>query len=242
MYFLIDPTTNRVLSAALIDKDDAHTLEFIFPEAEENQVLAWFDSDAVPEHFVIDDNGDIQPLAKQQQVEQGIIQLDDDQEIEEDRIVTKSLEKQVKEGLIELKDTQKIVDNQIVEMSLQEQIDKNLLTLESPYQYLDGNEIKLWSIEQVLTQQLAKTQADAKILDADLRRMVEKTIAEKYSAGYELKLTKDFSLWAAEGCPADDARQQKFLAMQQEVDAIKASFAEQKTQIANLLATLPSDV
>lgn len=239
MYFLIDPSCHRVLSAALIEKDDTYTLESIFPEAKDNQVLAWFDGHDVPEHFTIDEQGDIQVLSKQQQMEQGLLKLGNDQEIVGDAIVSKPLEKQVSEGLIELKETQKIVDNQIVDMSYQEQIDKGFLTLEPPYQYLQDNEIKLWSIEQVLAQNLAKTPADVKVLAADLRRSIEKAIAAKYSAGHELKLTKDFSLWAAEGFPADDPREQKFLAMQQDVDTIKATFLGQKAQIAALLESFP---
>lgn len=239
MYFLIDPSCNSVLSAALIEKDDSYSLHSVFPEAENNHVLAWFDGHDLPEHFTVDESGEIQALSKQQQVEQGLLLLSEEQEIVDDQVVTKPLEKQVSEGIIELRETQKIVDNQMVDMSYQEQIDKGLLTLEPPYEYLEDNEIKLWSIDQVLSKDLAKTQSDAKTLAADLSRSIEKVIATKFSAGYELKLTKDFAIWSAEGSPADDPRQQKFLAMQQEVDAIKASYADQKAQIAALLDSLP---
>ena len=141
--------------------------------------IGWLEGIEIPQHFRIDDMGNVIDLSLVEQVNAGILSLDSDEKIVNNRVVMKSLEEQVEEGLLSMESDEKIVNNRIVMKSLQEQVDEGVMTLESDEKIVN-NRIILKSLKEQLAEGLIVLDADQKIVD---NLIVEKSIEEQVEEG-----------------------------------------------------------
>lgn len=268
MYIVREKETKTVLTvnpAALDPKLDPKDIYADFdPKSME---IGWTNSIGIPEHFKINQNGEIVELTLKEKAAEGIIALSPNQKIENDqiieiekteeelvkegviklsphekledgRIVPKPLEEKFKEGLIELAPHEKIENGQIVQKNIQEQVDEGLILLNEPFEYADGDERKERPIREVVEGDYLKTlkqcQEALKVMDNE----IEEKVSEKYSPGYELKLTKRYMEWVIESKPQNDSREQKYLEMQSYIEEIKKEYKPLRAKVRETMNSL----
>jgi hypothetical protein len=213
----------------------------------------------LPEHFDINDSGEIVELTLHDLVEKGIVklkahekvvhnkivdktvselvkegllQLNPNQKIEKNEIVHKSMTELVEEGIVKLTPTQKIKGDDILEKSLSEQVKEGIIKLNEPFEYVDGYEIKRYSIKELIEKKLPKTKKQWDIAYSMLNDEIERKISEKYTLGYELKITKGYLQWIKDGNPTKDEREITYQNMQNEINKIKNEYKSLKQKLA----------
>ena len=184
------------------------------------------------------ENNQIVEKTLQERVNEGLEELDPAYKIENNQMVLKSLEEQAKEGLIEIGPNQKIENNQIVQKSLKEQLKEGLFELNEPFQYLEDNMVKNHTVQEVIAKKLlTKKEHCAKALQA-LDVEIIKEIAQQYSAGEEIKRTKNYIDWIEAGKPDNDEREAQYREMQADIADIKAEYKPLKEQVQKVLGKL----
>ncbi len=88
------------------------------------------------------------------------------------------------------------------------------------------------SAAEMLRKKQIKSKKDLVKAEAQLQVEIENKIAEKYSAGRELKIVKGYMDWIVEGQPAKDERLKKYKAMQRHIGRVKAQFEPIKKKLA----------
>lgn len=171
----------------------------------------------------------------EEQVHEGLISLEENEKIVNNTIVVKSLKEQVSEGILFLAENEKIVNNEIVPKTLEEQQKEGLIELDNLFQYIENNEIKIRSVEEVISNNLIKSQDDCSRVLQIISLNIEDRIVERYSNGYELKLTKDYTLWLSDGKPQNDKREDKFNEMSAYINSIRAEYKPLKDKVKKIL-------
>ena len=203
----------KLAATDFYNRFDANTMEMAWTQGE---------FEDFPAYFSINDNHQAVALTLEQAVAAGHVQLKPEEKLVDGQIVRKSNGEQVAEGLLQLEAHQKLVDDRIVDKSTREQVADGLIQLEEPFEYVDEQDnIQRYTVAQLVQQDLIKTRAVADICLAELSSTIEQAIQQAYSPGYESKLTKRYLAWLSEGKPADDRREQKFLAMQNRIEEIR---------------------
>ena len=149
------------------------------------------------------------------------------------------IDEQGKLATISLDLTQKVVNNEIVAKTLQEQVNEGILSLDIPFEYIENNTIKLRTIQQVVDHNHITTQGEADAVLDRIRKSIDAGIAEQYSIGYEMKLTKAYMDWVVEGQPANDERATDYQAMQTHINGVKATYQAAKDTVKALKNSLP---
>lgn len=85
---------------------------------------------ALPEHFDINNDGEIVELGLLEKVKTGIIELEPEQKVKDGEIVEKTMEEKRAEGLIKLEPNEKVEGDRIVEKSQAELLDDGLIKLD----------------------------------------------------------------------------------------------------------------
>lgn len=142
---------------------------------------------SLPEHFRINDDGEIVELTIQEKIDAGIIVLDPSQIARQGEVVEKTLSEKLAEGLVVLDPTQKIVtDDQgerIVEKTLTEQLEEGVIALSST-QKVVSNGVAERIIDKTLAEQVAEglitLEAHQKIVGDNIE---EKTTRELIDEG-----------------------------------------------------------
>jgi hypothetical protein len=96
---------------------------------------------AVPEHFDIDERGQIMPWTLERQIKQGIRALPPELKAVGDRIVEKSLAEKIADGVVKMKPTEKLVGEHIEQKTVAEQVADGLIKL-SPTQVVEEDDIR----------------------------------------------------------------------------------------------------
>lgn len=217
----------------------------------------------LPEHFDINEKGEIIELTISNLVERGLIRLENhqkisgknivdktvselvkegllvlqpNQKIEKNKIIEKSLKELVDDGIIKLTPSQKIKGNEIVEKSLKEKVKEGLVKIDEPFEYIEGEVIFKYTIKDLVEKKLLKTKEHCDKAITMVNLEIEQRIAEKYSPGYELKLTKDFIDWMAEAGKESDKRAIAYKKMKDEIEKIKIEYKNIKQYINNLIS------
>lgn len=123
------------------------------------------------------------------------------------------------------------------QLSLAEQLDQGLIELHIPFEYIEDNEIKIRPIEHLVEQNLLATEAHCEQALEHISAVVEEQIGQQYSAGFELKITKEYILWLEDDKPEGDKRQARFREMNEYVSEVKAAYKPLKAEIRTLLAS-----
>jgi len=89
-----------------------------------------FDGAVLPEHFRIDEAGEVIPLTLEEKVAAGLVELPAEEKAVGDQVVEKTLAEKVADGLITLEPHQKVVGNEIVSKTASELIAEGLVTRE----------------------------------------------------------------------------------------------------------------
>jgi hypothetical protein len=136
------------------------------------------DAYEIPEHFTINEKGEIAEPTLQELAEQGAIALKPEEKIVDNQIVPKTLSERAVNGLITLPPTQKIVgegeDEEIVEKTLSEQVAEGLLTLSSTQKIVGEGEY-----ERIVEESVVEEVAIEPIELAPHQKLVEGEIVEK---------------------------------------------------------------
>lgn len=215
----------------------------------------------LPEHFDINEKGEIVELTLSDLVEKGVVKLEThqkisgenivdktvselvkegllklqpNQKVEKNHIVEKSLKELVDDGIVKLAPSQKIVENKIVGKSLIEQVKDGIIKIDEPFEYVDGDEIKKHSIKEIVDKKLLKTKKQCEKAILIINGEIEQKIAAKYSHGNEMKITKDYIDWMAETGSDKDERAIAYKNMKNEIDKIKSDYADLKKRIAEI--------
>ena len=202
----------------------------------ESMKMGWCETAEIPEHFEIDENGLVVELSLEEQHVQGLIELDPNEKIVDNRIVEKSMQEQMDEGLVALNPDEKLENDEIVVKSLEEQAAEGLIEINAPFEYIEDNQIKKRTIEEVIEQDLLQSKDDCERALRYISATIEEKIAEQYSPGYELKITKDYMVWIDEGKPGNDVRKQKFDEMTAYISGVKEHYKAPKETVRTLLA------
>ena len=153
--------------------------------------------------------------------------------------VALTLAEAVAAGHLRLQPQEKLVDDQITDKTLREQIAEGLIKLNEPFEYInDKDEIEYYTIAELVQKKRIDTRAVADQCLLELGQQLEGAIAQEYSAGYETKLTKDYLIWISDAKPVDDRREQKFLTMQQRINAIRLQNKALRGQIKAIRSAL----
>ncbi len=103
---------------------------------------------------------------------------------------------------------------------------------------IDNNMIVIKNEAEIIETKLAKNQIKTK--DEALEglrgvgRQIEKEVSDKFSIGYELKLTTDYLFWMIEGKPENDEREQKFLIFKKELEEIKEKYSNLRASLKKI--------
>jgi len=89
-----------------------------------------FDGAVLPEHFRIDEAGEVIPLTLEEKVAAGLVELPAEEKAVGDQVVEKTLAEKVADGLITLEPHQKVVGNEIVSKTASELVAEGLVTRE----------------------------------------------------------------------------------------------------------------
>ncbi|MDW3195101.1 MAG: hypothetical protein R8G66_22195 [Cytophagales bacterium] len=237
MYLLIAKNPQKILSTAEVEKQDEATTLDIFPQAESHHLLAWWEGEEIPEQFEIDAAGNLRELSDVQLIERGLLELSAYEVLQEGKIVAKQIDQLVEEGLLTLKPGERVVDNRVQSIPMEQKVAMGLISIRTPFEFVEADEIKERTLEEVLQKpEVVTTLEEAQQVEQEFYKSIEQAVAQAFSPGYELKLTKDYTLWMAEGSPDGDSRQSKFEHMQQEIATLKYGFSEQKAKVRALVA------
>ncbi|RPH32889.1 MAG: hypothetical protein EHM93_07535 [Bacteroidales bacterium] len=167
-------------------------------------------------------------------VAENLLILQPSQKVDKDKIVTKSLKEQVDEGIIKLSPNQKIKGNEIVDKSISEQVKEGIIKINEPFEYIDGNEIKRYTINELVEKKLLKTKMQCEIAVSMINDEIERKIFEKYSYGNEMKITKDYLDWLSESGSENDERAIAYKKMKSEIDIVKSEYKVLKRLISDI--------
>ena len=236
MYIIRKKNRGDIVFISSVDMQKQADPMDVYPEFNrETMEIGWHDSKVIPEHFDITKDGLVVALSLSEQVEQGLIQLTETQKIEDEKIVDKTEQELIEEGVIQVEEPP-----QPEEMSEppSEQLQETLDDIDEPFEYIQDNLLYTRTLAEVIEGDLLKTKEQAEKALRKLDRKVEKKVALKYSSGYELKLTKRYMEWQLDGKPENDRREQKYIEMRQEIDAVRKEFKPLREKVKNLLTTL----
>ena len=242
MYLVRDKTTLEALAYHCVAYHSGITAMDVYAQFNAKTMeMAWTPGAAepFPNYFRVAPNHQAVALTLAEAVAAGHLRLQPQEKLVADRIVQKSNRELLAEGLIKLRPQQKLVDDQITDKTLREQIAEGLIKLNEPFEYInDKDEIECYTIAELVQKKRIDTRAVADQCLLELGQQLEEAIAQEYSAGYETKLTKDYLIWISDGKPADDRREQKFLTMQQRINAIRLQNKALRGQIKAIRAAL----
>ncbi len=261
MYILLDKKSKKIihtnpapLAQNLSDKEVYHKFDSKKMEIGKTDGL-------LPEHFDINEQGDIIELTLSDLVDKGVVKLEvhqkiagknivdktvselvkegllklqPNQKVEKNHIVEKSLKELVDDGIIKLTPNQKIVENKIIEKSLIEQVKEGIIKIDEPFEYVAGDEIKKHSIKEIVDKKLLKTKKQCEKAILMIHGEIEQKIAARYTPGNEMKITKDYIDWMAETGSEKDERAITYKKMKNEIDKIKSEYAELKKRITEI--------
>lgn len=215
----------------------------------------------LPKHFDISETGEIVELTVQELVDKGVIKLElyqkivdneivdknvselvkegllslqPNQKVEKNQIVEKSLKELVDDGVIKLTPSQKVKGNEIIDKSIEEQVKEGIIKLNIPFEHIVGNEIKKYSIKELIDKKLLKTKEHQEQAISMISNEIEQKIAKIYSHGNEMKITKDYIDWMAEAGKESDKRAIAYKKMKDEIEKIKSEYKDIKQQIKNI--------
>lgn len=127
MYVVRNKKSKKILHinpAPLSQELDGTDIYHAF-DSKKMEIGRW-DGPVLPEHFKIDDQGQVIGLSLKEKVEKGFVKLEPHQKVEDGEIVEKTLSEKVADGLLTLEPTQKIVgkgkNERIVGKSLGEMV------------------------------------------------------------------------------------------------------------------------
>lgn len=167
-------------------------------------------------------------------VKEGLLKLQPNQKVEKNQIVEKSLKELVDDGVIKLTPTQKVKGNEIVEKSIGEQVKEGIIQLNEPFEYIDGDEIKKYSIKEIVEKKLLKTKKQRESAISMINMEIEQKIAEIYNPGNEMKITKEYIDWMAESGKETDKRAIAYKKMKGDIEKIKSEYKAIKQQIISI--------
>lgn len=148
------------------------------------------DAQVLPEHFHINEQGQVVEFTLQEKVDTGVVELGVRQKVEGDRIVEKKLSEMFADGTILMSPTQKVViegdEERVVEKSLSEKVADGLITLE-PQHKLVGEEIQEKSVEELVNDDVI-SRDEAKVRTVQRLRSATETYFEEHRtpSGYRL--------------------------------------------------------
>jgi hypothetical protein len=156
----------------------------------ESMEIGQIESASIPEHFEINDRGQVIELSLGEKVARGIIVLRKDQKIQEGQIVQKTLSEQIADGLISISQRDKIVgegpEERIVEKTIAELISEDLINLEPHQKVMDGTIVDKTS-QELIDEGLLTRDEVKKRTTRRLRREVETFFAVgETESGYSI--------------------------------------------------------
>lgn len=232
MYIVINKKTKKViyknpapLSQKLCEQDvyadyDSKTMTILKTEREN-----------LPQFYEVKKGGTVVELDKQQQVKKGLIQLNDNQKIENNIILEKSMVEIAQEGTLSLGEYHHIEEDKIKMKSTKEMVEEGIILLREPFMYLEQGEIQRRTVAEVLSQKLLKTLPQYEMALELLKSETENSIVGQFSPGKELKITKEYLTWLKDGQPENDERENSYLKMEDSINKIKFKYADLKEQI-----------
>ncbi len=239
MYIVMEKESKKVILTRDIEKNSELGENDIHAEFDPKTMeMGWTELTYPPEHFKLDEKGEIAELTLEESVEKGIVTLTETQKIENNQIVEKSLEEQVRQGILELQPDTKIENDVIVPKTLEEMVRDGIVALDEPFEYISGGSIKTRSLQEAVHQDHIKTADHAKKVLRTIGIEINRKISKKYRSGDELKLLKGLVEWMYEDRPNDDERERRYLEMKTFIDGIKAEYKPLRKKVKQLAEKL----